>query len=138
MSDLSRLIALGRRRRGGPSIYVQRPLRRTVGHRLAVWGIVDYAMAAALVVSLIVLTIRKLETPGGRDVSREYVESNVLFYVGLAVTIMFFSAWVDLLTMAEGESQGTPTLVVWSIVDAVMVPVVGATGCYLWRRDQDW
>ena len=103
-----------------------------------VWEIVDYGMAAALVVSLIALAIRKLETPGGRDVSREYVESNVLFYVGLAVTLMFFSAWVNLLTIAEGESQGTSTLVVWSIVDAVMVPVVGATGCYLWRRDQDW
>ena len=72
-----------------------------------IWEIVDYGMAAALVVSLMALAIRKLETPGGRDVSREYVESNVLFYVGLTVTLMFFSAWVNLLTIADGESQGT-------------------------------
>ena len=138
MSILSRLIAVGLWG-VGVAVALQYMLNDLYAEVSGtVWEIVDYGMAAALVVSLIALAIRKLETPGGRDVSREYVESNVLFYVGLAVTLMFFSAWVNLLTIADGESQGTPTLVVWSIVDAVMVPVVGATGCYLWRRDQDW
>ena len=82
MSILSRLIAVGLWG-VGVAVALQYMLNDLYAEVSGtVWEIVDYGMAAALVVSLIALAIRKLETPGGRDVSGNTLNPTCCFTSG--------------------------------------------------------
>ena len=101
-----------------------------------VWSVLDWPIALALVVVLVVNIQRKrtLDRSAEENVTREYVEVNSATYATALVALWFFSNWFNFLSLgAEGESAAN--LVVWAIVDALIVLVLSATGSYLWRAD---
>ena len=99
-----------------------------------VWGILDWPIAVAIVVALVVHMQRKLalDREPAQAVNRKYVEVNVATYATFFLALWFFSNWFNFLNFGtEGESAAN--LVVWTIVDALVVLVLGATGLSLWR-----
>ena len=103
-----------------------------------VWSVLDWPMALALVIALIVHFRRKraLDAGSERGLTREYVEVNIATYATALVALWFFSNWFNFLNVGmEGESAGN--LVMWVIVDALIVLVLSATASYLWRAGED-
>ncbi len=102
-----------------------------------VWSVLDWPIALALIVVLVVNVQRKrtLDQSAEESITREYVEVNSATYAAALVALWFFSNWFNFLSLgAEGES--TANLVVWAIVDALIVLVLSATGGYLWRTSE--
>ena len=103
-----------------------------------VWSVLDWPMALALLVALVVHFRRKRALDAGPEqgLTREYVEVNVATYGTALVALWFFSNWFNFLNVGmEGESAGN--LVMWVIVDALIVLVLSATASYLWRAGED-
>ena len=103
-----------------------------------VWSVLDWPMALALVIALVVHFRRKraLDARAEQGLTREYVEVNVATYGTALVALWFFSNWFNFLNVGmEGESAGN--LVMWVIVDALIVLVLSATASYLWRAGED-
>ena len=102
------------------------------------WGELDYLMALALVLGLIFASMRKrsLESAGlDRIVTRRYFEANLLFYGFVAMAMLFFWNWFDLLV--DADPQDTDHNIVWIIVDTVAPLLWGALGIFLLRGGKD-
>ena len=102
------------------------------------WGELDYLMALALVLGLIFAYLRKrsLESVGlDRIVTRRYFEANLLFYGFVAMAMLFFWNWFDLLV--DADPQDTDHNIVWIIVDTVAPLLWGALGIFLLRGGKD-
>ena len=102
------------------------------------WGELDYLMALALVLGVIFAYLRKrsLESVGlDRIVTRRYFEANLLFYGFVAMAMLFFWNWFDLLV--DADPQGTDHNIVWIIVDTVAPLLWGALGIFLLRGGKD-
>ena len=65
--------------------------------------------------------------------TREYVESNVLFYLTAALAILFVYNWVGELTRGAEESRGTLTGIVWTYVNITFILISASTGAHLLR-----
>ena len=103
-----------------------------------VWSVLDWPIALAIVIALVVHLRRKfaLKREADQAISREYVEANVAVYGTALVALWFFSNWFTFLNLGtEGESVAN--VVVWAFVDALIVLVLAATGRYLWRSGAD-
>lgn len=102
-----------------------------------VWGVLDWFMAAAVAVALIVNFVRKCSLADGSadgPVTREYLGANLAFYASVALTVTFFSNWFSVLDIGNMPgSAGQAVAVWWPFIDTLLVLVVGTTGCYLWR-----
>ena len=102
------------------------------------WGELDYLMALALVLGVIFAYLRKrsLESAGlDRIVTRRYFEANLLFYGFVAMAMLFFWNWFDLLV--DADPQDTDHKIVWIIVDTVAPLLWGALGIFLLRGGKD-
>ena len=102
------------------------------------WGELDYLMALALVLGVIFAYLRKrsLESAGlDRIVTRRYFEANLLFYGFVAMAMLFFWNWFDLLV--DADPQDTDHNIVWIIVDTVGPLLWGALGIFLLRGGKD-
>ena len=100
-----------------------------------VWGILDWPIALAIVIALVVSYQRKRALSRGSDgaITREYLEANVAMYGTAMLALWFFSNWFNFLNYGiEGES--TTNQVVWAFVDVIIVLVSSATGRYLWSN----
>ena len=103
------------------------------------WGELDYLMALALVLGVIFAYLRKrsLESVGlDRIVTRRYFEANLLFYGFVAMAMLFFWNWFDLLV--DADPQDTDHNIVWIIVDTVAPLLWGALGIFLLRGGKDY
>ena len=104
----------------------------------SLWGELDYLMALALVLGVIFAYLRKrsLESAGlDRIVTRRYFEANLLFYGFVAMAMLFFWNWFDLLV--DADPQDTDHNIVWIIVDTVAPLLWGALGIFLLRGGKD-
>ena len=106
----------------------------------ALWVPVDWLQAAAIIVALVVNTLRKraLDTHGAdNSVTRNYLEVNLLFYVSLVVTVWYFWAWLFVGFFPDNEPAGAARdahTLLWPFINALDIPLLGATGYYLWRK----
>ena len=104
-----------------------------------VWGILDWPIALAIVIALIVHFQRKRALDRQRTeqaITREYVETTVATYVTAILALWFFSNWFNFLNFGtEGES--TVNSIIWALVDVLVVLVSSATGSFLWRHGGD-
>ncbi len=104
-----------------------------------VWGILDWPIALAIVIALIVHFQRKRALDRQRSeqaITREYVETTVATYVTAILALWFFSNWFNFLNFGtEGES--TVNSIIWALVDVLVVLVSSATGSFLWRHGGD-
>ena len=100
-----------------------------------VWEVLNYVMFAAIVLALVFNFLRKRanDASGDTGLSREYLGSNMMFYLTSAMAILFVYNWVGDLVGDEGG--GTLTGIVWTVVNVVFVLITAATGAHLLRDE---
>ena len=75
---------------------------------------------------------RKSEASGETGVTREYIESNVLYFATMILAALFLFNWLNLLVNgAKDVGEEVMHDVVWVVVDIMIIVVSGATGGYL-------
>ena len=99
-----------------------------------IWNVLNWFMAAALLVTLAVGYHRKrvLDGRSGDGVTREYLEVNVGLYVTAFLVILFAWNWFDDLTVVDG-SQSDNRLLIWSVINPLFVLVACSASRALWR-----
>ena len=102
------------------------------GTRVTIWHVVNWFMAAALVIAVAASFIRKRKLGGDPSdpVTREYFETNVTFYVALGLTLLFLWNWTATVLFASDD----PPSNLWAHVDTVFPILIAATGFQLWRQ----
>ena len=105
-----------------------------------VWAILDYVMFVAILLAFYfnLERKRKSDASGESGISREYLESNVMYFATMVLAALFLFNWLNLLVngaMAVGEEVMHD--VVWVVVDIMIIVVSGATGGYLLRGPWD-
>lgn len=98
---------------------------------LAVWRVLDWFMAAGLLLALLGTFLRKraFDASAGDDAHwRDYVEVNGLFYAVVALAIAFFPNWFAF----EWGSGGDSTI--WHLIDTAMPILFVMVGLRLWRE----
>ena len=99
-----------------------------------VWEIVNYIslVAIALAFYFNLERKRKNETSGESGVTREYIESNVLYFSTMVLAALFLFNWLNLLVNGATEvGEEVMHDIVWVVVDILIILVAGATGGYL-------
>ncbi len=96
---------------------------------LVVWRVLDWFMAAGLLLALAGTFLRKREfDASGEDPHwRDYVEVNGLFYATVALSLAFFPNWFAV----EWGSGGDFTI--WHIIDTALPILFVVVGLRLWR-----
>lgn len=100
--------------------FVISPLYDDAGSATAAWQIIDWFMAAAVLIALGATTTWKRALAGDADLKR-YIEANVAFYGALWLTIWFFWNWFGFLVSRDEQ-------VLWPFIDPLFVLVAGAVG----------
>ena len=95
----------------------------------SVWGVVNWFMAFALVVTVIVTYVHK---KNGQDNAYQRLWFNWTFHTAAFVAILFFWNWFDDLTVGE-EGQSQTRLIFWAAIDALFVIIVGTVSVRLWK-----
>ena len=102
------------------------------------WQILDVLMFIGLVPALYFNYARKSEVDA-RDqngsITRPYLESNVLFYLTVGITIIFMHNWLSMLANGTDSLDGNhQAWVIWAFVDTLLPIAFGLSGCRLWRE----
>ena len=101
-----------------------------------VWNIVNWFMAFAVLISLVVWSSSKIDLDqSGSDgnVSRRYLEVNAALFATVLLTLWFFWNWFDNLVLGS-TPQGDTRLIMWAFIDPLFVLIVGLTGCHICPR----
>ncbi len=105
---------------------------------VSIWQILDVLMAIGLVPALYFNYQRKRDLESGEQaesITRSYLESNALFFLTAAVTIIFFHNWFSLLANGADSLDGNhQAWVIWAFNDTLLPITFGVTGCRLWRE----
>ena len=101
-----------------------------------VWNVLDVLMLVGLALALIFNYANKREEGEGSfdgSVTRRYLDASILFYLTVAVTILFLHNWLSLLVLGNDSLEGNhQAWVIWAIVDTLAPITLGVTGCRLW------
>lgn len=102
-----------------------------------VWQVLNYVMFVAIALALVFNFLRKRvnDAREGTGLSREYLESNVMFYLTSAIAILFVYSWVGELIRGGDEGGGTLAGIVWTVVNVVFVIISATTGAHLLRNE---
>ena len=105
-----------------------------------VWAILDYIMFVAILLAFYfnLERKRKSDASGESGITREYLESNVLYFATMILAALFLFNWLNLLVNgAKLVGEEVMHDVVWVVVDIMIIVVAGATGGYLLRGPWD-
>ena len=105
-----------------------------------VWAIVDYVMLVAIALAFYfnLERKRKHDASGARGITREYLESNVMYFATMVLAALFLFNWLNLLVNgATAVGEEVMHDVVWVVVDVMIIVISGATGGYLLRGPWD-
>ena len=105
-----------------------------------VWAILDYIMFVAILLAFYfnLERKRKSDASGESGITREYLESNVLYFATMILAALFLFNWLNLLVNgASAVGEEVMHDVVWVVVDIMIIVVAGATGGYLLRGPWD-
>ena len=95
----------------------------------AAWAVMNWFMAPAVVVALVASYLQKRRMDGDEAADmRRYLEANTLFYVAVAVFIIYFWNWFGALSPIS-----SPDRQFWSVLGAAMPIVIGVAGLRLWQ-----
>ncbi len=95
----------------------------------AAWAVMNWFMAPAVIAALVVGYVGKRRIDGDAAVDmKRYLEANSLFYVAVAVFIIYFWNWFNALSPIN-----SPDRQFWTVLGAAMPIVLGVAGCRLWR-----
>ena len=101
-----------------------------------IWYVLDVLMLVGLASALIFNYANKREESESDldgSVTRRYLDATALFYLTVAVTILFLHNWLSLLALGGDSLDGNhQAWVIWAIVDTLVPITLGVTGCRLW------
>lgn len=97
-----------------------------------VWDILDWFMAFAVLVTLVLAYIRKKSIASDSMDAKTYVRVNVAFYSALWLAIWFLWNWFDNLA-AGAELQSDVHLTLWAFIDPLFIILVGRLSVRLWK-----
>ena len=109
------------------------PFYRNVVDVIDIWHVMNWFMAASLIITVAVRFHDKmrLDREGGDSVTRAYLETYAAFTVGAFLALWFFWNWADVFIASDGDG-GTVNSISWVIINPLFVVVTGLTGCRLW------
>ncbi|MCY4654661.1 MAG: hypothetical protein OXC95_16035 [Dehalococcoidia bacterium] len=99
-----------------------------------VWEILDWFMAFAVVVALVVTYMQKRGIESGTTDTNRFISVNVAFYAAAWLAIWFFWNWFDNLSLGD-ELQGELRLTFWGLIDPLFIIVVGSVSARLWKHE---
>ena len=108
--------------------FVATPFYHEGGDDYTVWDILNWFMAAAMVIAVVASFIEKRRSCEAGDDLKRHVDANVVFYASVVVLLLFLANAGANLTGHDSESGD-----VWSAVDAAMPVLLGVVGVRLWR-----
>ena len=100
------------------------------------WEILDWFMAAAVLISLVVWYNSKIDLDQNRSdktVSRRYLEVNAGLFAATLLGLWFFWNWFDFL-VSGSTPQEEAHQIMWTVIDPLFVLIVGLTGLHLCSR----
>lgn len=98
------------------------------------WEVVNWFMAAATLVALVVGYMRKRAQTGMEPSTVEYLRVASAYYGAIVLAMLFFRGWFWTLNPdSETGEAVTSHVVYFPIVDALFVVIALATGRYLWN-----
>lgn len=102
------------------------------------WEILNWFMAVAMVMVLVVNTIRKhrfcRREECDKAITRDYLEINLAFAASIVLALWYFWNWFASLNPgSEPEVVGLIHLEWWAFINPIGVLVYAYTGAHLWR-----
>ena len=102
-----------------------------------VWKILNYFMAAAVVISLLVNFRRRFAIGDWRYTDLENLLVSTTYYASIALAMLFFWGWLWVLNPdSETGDAVTSHIFYFPLVDTIFVLVTLTTGRYLWTSDE--
>ena len=103
-----------------------------------IWKIMNWFMAAAVLVSLVVGYQRRRALGSVEASAIEHVRTGVTYYGAIVLTMLFFWGWFWTLNPdSETGDAVTSHIVYFPIVDSLFVVVALSTGRHLWNDRDD-
>ena len=103
-----------------------------------VWRILNWFMAAGVLMALVVSYLRRRTLGSGGVSTLRYLRASMTYYGAIVLTMLFFWEWFWTLNPdSETGDAITSHTVYFPIVDALFVVVALATGRYLWKGSGD-
>ena len=85
-----------------------------------VWEAINPALAAAILLGCGAAYVLKRRTEGDGTVSRAWIAANVHFYGFLAVAMLFFWNWFNVLNPAFAGTHPAVVSATWTVIDVAM------------------
>ena len=103
-----------------------------------VWEVLNWFMAAGVVISLIVNFRRRFAIGDWRYTDLENLLVSTTYYASIALTMLFFWGWLWTLNPeSETGDAVTSHIFYFPLVDTIFVIVTLTTGRYLWTSDAE-
>ena len=107
-----------------------------------IWETLNWFMAVAVIMVLVVNAVRKhcfsRGEEGDKTVTRDYLEINLAFAASIVLTLWYFWNWFASLNPgSEPDVVGLIHLEWWAFINPLGVLVYAYTGAYLWRSAAD-
>lgn len=111
------------------------PFYRNVVDVGDIWHVMNWFMAASIIITLVVRTHDRIQLEKDEDnsVSRRYLETYAGLIVSVFLALWFFWNWGSESITSGGEASQI-NLIFWSWINPLFVIVTGLTGCRLWNR----
>ena len=101
-----------------------------------VWRILNWFMAAGVLICLVVSSLRRRDLSTGEASTLEQVSASAAFYLSIALAMLFFWEWFWTLNSdSETGDAVTPHVIYFPIVDALYVAIALAVGGHMWNGD---
>ena len=116
-------------------LFIVTPLTHDGSPEYPIWKVLNYFMAAATLIILVLGCYRKCSICRGGDQvgNLDRVAANVAFYGAVALAMLFFWEWFWTLNPdSETGDAVTSHLIYFPIVDALFTILGLASGKYLW------
>ncbi len=110
------------------------PFYRNVVDVGDIWHVMNWFMAASIIVTLVVRYHDKLQLDkedNGGGLSRRYLETYAGFVVAVFLALWFFWNWGNEFITSSGAESDTNSLI-WAFINPLFVVDTGLTGCRLW------
>ena len=103
-----------------------------------IWEIVNWFMAVAVFVALVVSYLQRRTLGSEGAGNRQYILASMTYYGAIVLTMLFFWEWFWTLNPdSETGDAITSHIIYFPIMDSLFVVVVLAAGCRLWNHGGD-
>ena len=99
----------------------------------AIWWWIDILIALGLVIAAVISFQRKraVDRAGGQQITREYLEANLLFWAMVISVFWFLRSWFAFLLGLDNDYAW------WTEIDTLVLLVLYPCGAYLMRTSKN-